>query len=201
MPCWSPFRLPNLTKSSAFSAAETICTHINSVRPFPYSPEEAQAGEAMEFIVAAVIAPESLLGRGGGQLAFSLGDRLIPNGVRVLFGQRRIGARFSEEGLFHGRTITSVARDIKAGRLSPDDIPIEAFVGPTGELITVNNRSLAALSLAGRHPTNVTIVEPTRALLRRLQEPPVLDIAPIPGPRVVVTGSPGQSVLGTVSVP
>jgi hypothetical protein len=82
---------------------------------------------------------------------------------RVLFGQRRIGFRFSLAGKFRGRTITSVARDLKKGKLTADDLPIEAFRGRNGELITVNNRSLAALSLAGLRPTKITIVQPTRA--------------------------------------
>src|SRR5262245_50432901 len=65
----------------------------------------------------------------------------------------------------------------------------------------VNNRSLAALSLAGKQPTNVTLIEPIRALFRRLTERPIFPFAPIPGTRVVVTEGPGDAVLGTVSLP
>jgi hypothetical protein len=87
----------------------------------------------------------------------------------VLFRQARVGPNFSKGGAFKGRSIYDVAGDLKAGRLSSDDIQINAF-RHNGALITENNRSLTALSLAGMKPTNINIVEASQKLLGRLDE-------------------------------
>src|SRR6266571_7089382 len=107
-------------------------------------------------------------------------------GESVLFGQRRISPNFSsEEGVpeyLRGRPISDVAADLQAGRLSPNDIPIKAFTTESGELVSINNRSLGALSEAGLKPTNVEglkptnveIVQPTLDELRRLAQSPII---------------------------
>ena len=109
-----------------------------------------------------------------------------------LFGQKRVSPTFGTEGrppYLAGRSISDVAADLRAGRLTPDQLPIEAFRLPDGRLVSSNTRSLAALSEAGLSPTNVTIIPPTQELLRRLQETPLIPNAPLPGPRVPVTPS------------
>ncbi|PYU28454.1 MAG: hypothetical protein DMG32_02695 [Acidobacteria bacterium] len=114
-------------------------------------------------------------------------------GESVLFGQRRISPNFSsEEGVpeyLRGRPISDVAADLRAGRLSPNDIPIKAFTTESGELVSINNRSLGALSEAGLKPTNVEVVQPTLDELRRLTQSPIIPNAPLPGPRIPVTPS------------
>ncbi|HEY4867306.1 MAG TPA: RHS repeat-associated core domain-containing protein, partial [Candidatus Dormibacteraeota bacterium] len=76
----------------------------------------------------------------------------------VLFGQRRIGPTFSREGVFKGRSIYAVAQDLRNGALDPNGIKINAF-WHEGQLVAENNRSLAALSLAGLKPTNINILD------------------------------------------
>ncbi|MDT4989917.1 MAG: hypothetical protein QOI74_4011, partial [Micromonosporaceae bacterium] len=105
----------------------------------------------------------------------------------VLFGQARVGPNFSKDGAFNGRSIYDVAEDLKAGRLNPDDVKINAFRhDKTGALVTENNRSLAALSLVGMKPTTINMVEASPKLLRRLGE-----VGPLgdwlPSTRVAVT--------------
>jgi hypothetical protein len=118
---------------------------------------------------------------------------------RVLFGQKRVDPKFSKEGFFAGREISDVVSDLKAGRLTPADLPIQAFIDPkTGELVSVNTRSLAALSEAGLRPTHVTIIKPKQYHVRRLDEIPIIPHAPLPGPRVPVT--PSQSDLTVLRI-
>lgn len=81
--------------------------------------------------------------------------------------------------------------------LSPDDLPITAFRHPdTGVLVSANTRTRATLAKAGLEPTNVDIVDlnalsrsERSKLLRRLRETPIINNAPLPGPRVPVTPS------------
>jgi hypothetical protein len=122
----------------------------------------------------------------------------------ILFGQARISPEYSDSprapATLRGRNIEDVAGDLRDGRLSPDDFRIVAF-RHEGQLVTNNNRSLAVLSLAGKRPTNVLILEneaEVRAaiargdadpdLLERLGEPtPYGDR--LPSPRIAVTPS------------
>jgi hypothetical protein len=98
-----------------------------------------------------------------------------------------VGPNFSKGGAFNGRSIYDVAGDLKAGRLSSNDVLINAF-WHNGSLITENNRSLTALSLAGMRPTNINIIDAGPKLLRRLEE-----IGPLgdrlPSTRIAVTPS------------
>jgi hypothetical protein len=114
---------------------------------------------------------------------------VTPTG-RILFGQRRVGPTFGPKGPSYlaGRTITDVAADLRAGRLNSDQLPVEAF-WYGNRLVSANSRSLAALSEAGLAPTRVTVIEPPRALLDRLNEKPIILGAPLPGPSVPVTPS------------
>jgi hypothetical protein len=57
-------------------------------------------------------------------------------------------------GPFAGKTIGEVASGLRAGTISPNQLPIEVVVR-NGEAIALNNRSLTALTRAGMQPTQV----------------------------------------------
>jgi hypothetical protein len=122
----------------------------------------------------------------------------------VLFGQKRVGPTFGVEGrpdYLAGREISAVANDLKTGVLHPDQLPIDAFYYD-GQWVSANTRSLSALSEAGLQPTQVNIIQPSRQLLLRLRETPLLPDAPLPGPRVPVTPSQSDlTILRVIEVP
>jgi hypothetical protein len=69
------------------------------------------------------------------------------------------------------------------------------------QLVTVNNRGLAALSLANLKPTNIIEVAPTVKILNRLTEEPLAGLK-IPGQFTVVTPGPNNlQVKDIVSIP
>ena len=70
----------------------------------------------------------------------------------VLFGQKSISANFSTNGTMRGASINSVANQIASGTISANSLPIE-YVVRNGTAIALNNRSLAALSIANTKPT------------------------------------------------
>jgi len=84
-------------------------------------------------------------------------------------------------------------RRIRGAKLSPDAIAIKAFVwGPDQQLITVNNRSLAALSKAGLLPTNVKVLtedQVPKSVIVRLKQEPIENSYKIPGSCIPVTPS------------
>jgi RHS repeat-associated protein len=126
----------------------------------------------------------------------------------VLFGQARIGGDFSTKAdvpaYLRGRPLADVSAELRAGTLSPDAIPITAFERE-GQLVTVNNRGLAALSDAGFRPTNLTIVDKgslSADVLARLDEVPSALGSTLPWPSIAVTPSRlDWTVLRTISVP
>lgn len=86
-------------------------------------------------------------------------DRVTPSGSRggeipridvenANFAQKTASRTFSEEGWFSGRTIDDVAKDLRAGRLTPDDVPIDA-INRDGHSLILNTRSSLALQEAG----------------------------------------------------
>ena len=80
-------------------------------------------------------------------------------GGPILFGQRRASPSFRANDTpapptIAGRPITEVAEALRQGDISPDDLPIEVFEHQ-GVLVTLNNRGLAALTLANVEPTRV----------------------------------------------
>ena len=111
---------------------------------------------------------------------------------RVLFGQRRMSPNFGTEGRpshLAGRPVSDVADDLRNRRLHPDDLPIEAFYSGDN-LVSINTRSLGALSEAGIRPTIIHIVDdPGRDVLRRLTQDPLIPAGALPGPRIPVTPS------------
>lgn len=64
------------------------------------------------------------------------------------FAQTSYSETFSKGGLFGGRTINSVAGDLRSGALSAKDVPINVVVRDGNPLIT-NTRSAQALTRAG----------------------------------------------------
>src|SRR5262249_695950 len=76
----------------------------------------------------------------------------------VLFGQARMDPGFSVKDKvpkeIAGKTLRAVADMLRTGALSPDVIVVQYF--RSGEhLVAINNRGLAALSLAGLKPTRL----------------------------------------------
>ncbi|WP_375397093.1 hypothetical protein [uncultured Sphingomonas sp.] len=64
------------------------------------------------------------------------------------FAQKSFKATFSEEGAFAGRRVSDVAGDIRAGRISPSDVPLD-YIVREGKPIILNTRSAQALEQAG----------------------------------------------------
>ena len=73
---------------------------------------------------------------------------------KVLFGQKSVSPNFSAKGSLSGASIESIAQKLKVGEISPDALPIE-YIVRNGKMITLNNRSLTALSKAGMQPTQL----------------------------------------------
>ena len=72
----------------------------------------------------------------------------------VFFGQASVQMQFSGSGIFRKATLNEVAAMLKAGKLSPDEIPI-GFIWVDGKRVTVSNRSLTVLYRAGMRPTKL----------------------------------------------
>jgi hypothetical protein len=64
------------------------------------------------------------------------------------FAQRTARLRFSDDGIFAGRTIDDVAASLRRGVLTPDDVPIDVIVRD-GKVLILNTRSSLALQEAG----------------------------------------------------
>ncbi len=79
----------------------------------------------------------------------------IPATDPIYFAQRAVGSTFSDRSEFKGMELKEVAELLKSGKVSPDSLPVYYTV-LNGQKITINNRSLTTLSLAGMKPT-VTI--------------------------------------------
>ncbi len=92
---------------------------------------------------------------------------------KVYFGQQAVSPNFSPQGTFKGASIQSVADRLVSGELSADNLPIE-YIVRDGKMITMNNRSLTALSKANMKPTvlhDITSdVENEEKLTQRLSE-------------------------------
>jgi hypothetical protein len=69
-------------------------------------------------------------------------------------GQIGVSPEFSLAGAFKAKSVQDIASAIARGGLSPDDVPVHV-IRWDGQHAAVNNRSLTALSMAGRAPTNV----------------------------------------------
>lgn len=126
-------------------------------------------------------------------------------GKKVLFGQARVDPTFSTKpnvpAHLQGRLLEEVAEELRAGTMHPDQIPIEAFEHPSGHLVTVNNRGLTALSMAGMKPTKISIRNATKKERARLRETSVLGDA-LPAERIGITLNRGsKKVLQIIHLP
>ena len=87
----------------------------------------------------------------------------------VLFGQKSVSKFFSKKGTFAGESVKSLAEKIKAGIISVDDVPVE-YVVIKGQKVAVNNRSLTAITLAGKNPTKLINKTSNKKILKKVQE-------------------------------
>jgi RHS repeat-associated protein len=145
-----------------------------------------------------------------GSNPFAWLDPLGLEGQRVLFGQRRISPDFATIGsnapeYIRGKKLDEVAAKLRSGKLHPDQIRVDAFRHSSGELVALNNRGLAAPSMAGLQPTNVQIREPDKKEKDRIKEPPLRhcgETFTIPGPAIPITrGKSNTSIIGVVRIP
>jgi YD repeat-containing protein len=75
----------------------------------------------------------------------------------IMFGQKGVSPNFSSKGAFQGASVQEVAAAISEGEIAPSAIQINT-VNWNGQNVSVNNRSLTALSIAGQEPTNTVNV-------------------------------------------
>ncbi|HWS90118.1 MAG TPA: Ig-like domain-containing protein [Pyrinomonadaceae bacterium] len=127
-----------------------------------------------------------------------------PEGVRVLFGQRRVSPEFSGKQevphYLRDQPIKRIAKRIRRGKMSTDAIVIHAF-WYEGQLVSENSRGLTTLSMAGKKPTNVRIIEPDAEVRARLDQTSVLGDK-LPSTRIAVTPSQADiRVLWEVPLP
>ena len=97
----------------------------------------------------------------------------IPDHVDYNSPQKSGTPDTSKGGAFKGQSIQSISEKLSSGSLSPDDVPIE-YIFRDGKMITINNRSLTALSKAELKPSKLidvtgNVLEETR-LTQRLNE-------------------------------
>ena len=82
----------------------------------------------------------------------------------IKFGQQRIAPNFSTIGSqahpdVVGRPVADVGADIAGGRLDPNVFVISYTRHPdTGDIITLNNRGLAAVSIGGKRPDHAIFI-------------------------------------------
>lgn len=75
----------------------------------------------------------------------------------IMFGQTRCAPQFSDIGsqasdLIRGKSLEDVVEGLKNGNISPDEFVISYTKTPRGEVVTLNNRGLAALTMADKSP-------------------------------------------------
>jgi RHS repeat-associated protein len=104
-----------------------------------------------------------ILGRTAGSAAV---EGLEEAGVR--FAQKGISSTF-RHGEFAGKSLESVAKALRNGSISPDQLPLNVVVR-NGVAYTMNNRSLMALRMAGMNPTRINYVTGVEMFERQLTE-------------------------------
>lgn len=81
----------------------------------------------------------------------------------MMFGQNRAAPNFSSIGSqaepeIIGQPVRSVGEAIERGDLSPDKLVVSYTKTPKGEIVTLNNRGLAALTISGKNPSNAIYI-------------------------------------------
>ena len=176
------------------AAAAAVGGQLGKLATKAVAAVAARAGPALAKATASAIKPAL--------------SRVSAEDAPVLFGQARIGPNFSTKmdvpAHLSGRSVADVSAELRAGTMSSDAIQITAFEHG-GQLVTVNNRGLAALSEAGLAPTNLTIVSKealSPGVLARLGEVPNALGTGLPSRSIAVTPSMSDwTVLRTISVP
>jgi hypothetical protein len=102
-----------------------------------------------------------------------------------------------------GRSLLDVAEDVRSGRIKTDQIQLEVFEYG-GVLVSINTRGLAALSLAGKRPTNLKFT--TYDQLSGNKKKRLTEITPygdtLPAARIAITKDrEGTMVLYPVQIP
>jgi RHS repeat-associated protein len=87
---------------------------------------------------------------------FSVGE-ITEFPKNIMFGQNRCAPNFSSIGSqaadeIVGQPVSVVGEAIKKGDLDPNLLVISYTVRPTGEVVTLNNRGLAAITIGGKNP-------------------------------------------------
>lgn len=77
----------------------------------------------------------------------------------IHFAQKAVSPEFSSGGEYKGANLDQVAAELRANPENVNNIVVNYVVDPvTGEKLTVNNRSLTVISMAGLTPTNTNDV-------------------------------------------
>ena len=97
-------------------------------------------------------------GSGGGSGAGGAGSRVDIADAR--YAQRTASRWFSEQGDFDGRLVEDVVADLRVGRLTPQEVPVNVIVRD-GKTLILNTRSAAALEEAGIERARWTVVDRT----------------------------------------
>ena len=124
----------------------------------PYTPGD-QIGPGTAFFTAA-LATE---GVGGGAAADGEAEALSTTSAAnntLSFSQTTASPWFSNEGTFAGLTISDVAAQLRAGTLSPADLPVQT-IDMGGNTLIINTRSSLALSQAGIPQSQWALVDMT----------------------------------------
>jgi RHS repeat-associated protein len=84
--------------------------------------------------------------------------------------QKTFSPSFSQEGRFAGKTVDSLAAEIRAGKISPKEVPIEIAVTENGNTLILNTRSAQALTKAGipRSQWNAMVINDDVDAMNRL---------------------------------
>jgi len=112
---------------------------------------------------AAIAAGAGLATMGAGELATAAAgdDAVTPIDLSdARWTQKGASSRFSKNGAFKERPVSDVAEDLRAGRLSPDDVPVEV-IRRDGRVLIVNTRSSLALEEAGIPRSEWKVVDRT----------------------------------------
>jgi hypothetical protein len=88
---------------------------------------------------------------------FILGEDLTYFPENMMFSQNRIAPKFSDIGSqaptsIRGKSLESVVESLVNGQISPDDFLISYTKNSNGQILTLNNRGLAALTLSRKMP-------------------------------------------------
>lgn len=136
------------------AAEPEASSHLTPPNPLLQNPSMA-AGEFLRS--GKELAPRANRGLTADQRAdIELYNRMTraPASGPVKFGQKAVSPNFGKKGALNGQSVQEVAESIRNGSRAVDDMRIEV-IRWDGEWVAVNNRSLTALSMAGRRPTNV----------------------------------------------